>query len=192
MRRERNEFDQSGSDADLVGRAVRGDREAFGDLYERYLDEIYRYLYFRVADEVEVEDMTEMVFLKAWEVLPRTDEPIRNIRAWLYRVAHNLLVDRHRTHKASLSLDVAANRPDAEPPPEAAVEQREAAERMARMVSQLKPREQQVLLCRFVSGLSHSETAEVLNLRENHVRVLQFRALKALRKRFGQELECDE
>ncbi len=192
MIREQSENDASGSDSDLVSRAARGDREAFGDLYERYLDEIYRYLFFRLADETEVEDMTEMVFLKAWEVLPRTSEPIRNIRAWLYRVAHNLLVDRHRTRKVNLPLELVDQRPDQLPPPELAVQQREAADRMAWMVSQLRPREQQVLLCRFVNGLSHSETAEVMNLKENHVRILQFRALKALRKRFGRELEGDE
>lgn len=192
MHREQDRRDEIPSDSDLVARAARGDREAFGDLYERYLDEIYRYLTYRFADEAEVEDMTEMVFLKAWEVLPRSRAPIRNIRAWLYRVAHNLLVDRHRTERSGVSLDAAAERPDGKPPPEAAVQQAQSAERVAWMVSQLPPREQQVLVCRFVSGLSHAETARVMSLKESHVRVLQYRALKELRARFGEELEPDE
>ena len=192
MSREREQPRESRSDSDLVARAARGDREAFGDLYERYLDEIYRYLYYRVADQAQVEDMTEMVFLKAWEVLPGSCVPIRNIRAWLYRVAHNLVVDRYRTHKLTTSLDAAAHLQDGTPPPEVAVQKEQASERLAWMISQLRPQQQQVLLCRFVSELSHAETAEAMELEENHVRVLQYRALKALRKQFGKELERDE
>ena len=149
-------------------------------------------MYYRVADQAEVEDMTEMVFLKTWEVLPGSSAQIGNIRAWLYRVAHNLVVDRYRTHKLTTSLDAAADLQDGTLQPEAAVQKAQAAERMAWMISHLEPRQQQVLVCRFVSGLSHAETARVMDLAENHVRVLQFRALKALRKRFGKELERDE
>lgn len=171
---------------ELVARASRGDREAFGDLYELYLDEIYHYISYRVADQVEAEDMTEIVFLKAWEVLPRSSTPISNLRAWLYRVAHNLVIDRHRTRKVSLSLDAAADRHDGAPTPETVAQTREESAQLASMIAGLDPRHQQVLLCRFVSGMSHAETAEVMKLKENHVRVLQYRALKEMRRRMAE------
>ena len=171
------------SEAELLSRAVCGDKQAFGALYERYLEQIYRYIYYRVADHSEAEDLTEMVFLKVWERLPEMTgaSVVRNFRAWLYRVAHNLVVDRHRTHRPSVSLDQAAGVHAADPAPEDFVQERETAQSLAGAVAQLEPSLQQVILCRFVSQLSHAETAEVMGLNEGHVRVLQHRALKAMR-----------
>ena len=173
---------RSDFESDLVARASRGDSEAFGDLYERYLDEIYRYIFYRAADQDSAEDMTEMVFLKAWEALPRTVSPISNFRAWLYRVAHNLVVDRHRTKKSTLSLEEAAELRDTAPTPETAAQKREESEELALALSRLKPKYRQVLTCRFINGLSHAETAEVMALKEGHVRVLQYRALRQVRQ----------
>ena len=178
----------SNFESDLVARASRGDSEAFGDLYERYLDEIYRYIFYRVSDQDGAEDMTEMVFLKAWEALPRTATPISNFRAWLYRVAHNLVVDRHRTKKSTLSLEEAAELRDTAPTPETVAEKREESAELALALSRLKPEYRQVLTCRFINGLSHAETAEVMALKEGHVRVLQYRALRQVRQHLVEDV----
>lgn len=172
------------SEAKLLLRAMKGDKQAFGMLYENYLNEIYRYIYYRVADQIEAEDLTEMVFLKVWEKLPRItkDSAIQNFRAWIYRIAHNLVVDRHRATKPTLSLDQINSLQDAGPTPEAIVHRREKAQQLAQLISELDPRLQQVVTCRFISQWSHAQTAQVMGLSEGHVRVLQHRALKRMQK----------
>jgi len=171
---------------ELVDRALSGDAEAFGDLYELYLDEIYRYIYYRVAEPAEAEDLTEMVFLKAWETLPESTEPMDDIRAWLYRVAHNLVIDRHRTQKQTVPLEETLTHGD-HPTPEGAALNLDASRELALKIGQLKPVLQQVLLCRFVSDMSHAETARTMGLREGHVRVLQYRALKEIRRLLAED-----
>ena len=89
----------------LVARAIRGDAEAFGDLYAEYLDAIYRYVLLRVGDEASAEDLTEEVFVRAWEALPRYKAHKYPFSSWLYRIAHNLVVDAYRKHQ-SLSMPV--------------------------------------------------------------------------------------
>ena len=175
---------------DLVARAQRGDAAAFGGLYERYLDGIYRYVYYRVSDHDEAEDMTETVFLKAWEALPRFRSNGSTFRAWLYRIAHNAIVDRYRTRKMVVSLEQALDVRDAETAsPEAAAEAKQESARLGTALSELNPRLQEVILNRFVNGLSHAETAQVMGLREGHVRVLQHRALKEMRDLLTEGLE---
>lgn len=173
---------QEWSDAELVDRAASGDAAAFGDLYERYLDDIYRYIFYRVGDEAEAEDLTENVFLKAWQALPKSRRRIDSFRAWIYRIAHNLVIDGYRTRKATHSLDEFVSLRDEAPSPEALAQLSDESSRLVRKFAQLKPQLRQVLLCRFVSGLSHAETARVLDLKKGHVRVLQHRALKEIRR----------
>ena len=173
-------------DRELVNRALDGDAEAFGDLYELYLDEIYRYIYYRVAEQAEAEDLTEIVFLKAWETLPEISEPMDDIRAWLYRVAHNLVIDRHRTRKQTVPLEETLAHSE-HPTPEGVALNLDASRELALKIGQLKPILQQVLLCRFVSDMSHAETARTMGLREGHVRVLQYRALKEIRRLLAED-----
>jgi RNA polymerase sigma-70 factor (ECF subfamily) len=167
---------------DLIARAVQGDADAFGDLYERYLARIYRYVFYRVNDAAEAEDLTETVFLKAWEALE--DYRLRDVPfgAWLYRIAHNVVVDRHRTHKETLTLEGHLVLHDTVSSPEDSLDQHETIESVAHALAQLSPVHRQVLILRFISGLSHAETARVLKRSEEAVRVLQHRALYALRE----------
>jgi RNA polymerase sigma-70 factor (ECF subfamily) len=169
------------SESELIVRAIEGDTAAFGTLYERYLDAIYRYVYYNVTDHVEAEDLTENVFLRAWQALPRFRPQGANFRAWLYRIAHNAVVDRHRTHKREASFEEVPHLQDPAPTPERVVEADQEVLRLSAALSRLKPRARQVILHRFISGLSHAETAEALGVSEGHVRVLQHRALKRMR-----------
>lgn len=176
---------------DLITRAVQGDADAFGDLYERYLVRIYRYVIYRVNDVAEAEDLTEMIFLKAWEALE--DYRLRDVPfgAWLYRIAHNVIVDRHRTHKATLSLEGQLLLYDPISGPEDHLDWRETIESLAHALAQLSPIHQQVLTLRFIGGLSHAETALVLKRSEEAVRVLQHRALYALRELLAKSVSSD-
>lgn len=172
------------SEAELLRRALHGDKQAFGSLYEVYLEPIYRYIYYRVGDHAEAEDLTELVFLKAWEQLPRTGKgtAVRNFRAWVYRIAHNLVVDRHRTHKPAVSLDQHNDTQAPVASPEALAEHMEQSDTLQAAILQLEPDLQQVVILRFVNQLSHAETGRILGKKEGHVRVLQYRALQKLRE----------
>ena len=86
-------------DNELVARASQGDRDAFGDLYERYLDAIFRYIYYRVNHQQDAEDLTELVFLKAWQNIASCYEKKATFKSWVYRIAHNSIIDHYRTRK---------------------------------------------------------------------------------------------
>ena len=167
---------------DLVARAQAGDTAAFGSLYERHMDGIYRYVYYRVSDRDEAEDLTETIFVKAWEALPRYRPQGATFRAWLYRIARNTVIDRHRTRKEVVPLEQARGWLDLEASsPEAAAEAAQESARLGAALARLRPRLREVILHRFVAGLSHAETAQAMGLRVGHVRVLQHRALKQMR-----------
>jgi len=180
------------SEEHLIARAVQGDADAFGDLYERYLARIYRYAFYRVNDVAEAEDLTEVVFLKAWEALGNYRLQDVPFGAWLYRIAHNVIIDRHRTYKATLPLEDQLILRDAASGPEDQLDWRETLESVAHALSQLSPLQQQVLTLRFISGLSHAETALVLDKSEEAVRVLQHRALYALRELLAKNVSSDD
>jgi RNA polymerase sigma-70 factor (ECF subfamily) len=169
---------------ELVNRAVSSrDRAAFGELYDRFVERVYRYLYFRTANQAEAEDLTEQVFLKAWEALGKFTWQGRPFLAWLYRLAHNLHVDHLRRGRRSLRLDSLERHP-------ALVDQQSAsrlartldADLLARAVRQLTPEQQQVILLRFAEGLDTPRIASILDKHESAVRALQARALQRLRR----------
>ena len=173
------------SDQELIQRSVKGDPEAFGDLYERYLDQIYRYVYYRVQTVEEAEDLTESVFIRVWEDLRsrKNKKEIRNFNAWLYRAAHNLVIDHYRKKRpAQINLDGPSEAIQSPGPgTEEAAIGRIDSRNLAKALQNLEPTAQNVIILRFLNGLSHSETAQALELNEGHVRVIQYRALKQLR-----------
>ncbi len=166
----------------LLQQTLQGNKEAFGDFYEQLLPEIYRYIFYHVNDEATAEDLTETVFLKAWESLLGNRRVPDNPRAWVYRIAHNQTIDFYRTRKKQAPLEAAQNLPDGQDSrPEPTQETRERETALHELLEQLEPQLRQVLVCRFLLGMSHKETAQTLSLTPGHVRVLQHRALKHLR-----------
>src|SRR6266508_1594267 len=108
-------------DSELVRAAQAGDASSFGRLYERYFDKVYSYLSFKLGNATEAEDLAGQVFLKALESLGSYKWTVVPFQAWLFRIAHNQLVDtlRRRGRRPSGSLDgargVEDERPDADP-----------------------------------------------------------------------------
>ena len=182
--------DISPSDSELIRQAIAGDTDAFGTLYERYMTAIYRYIYFRLGDARVSEDLTGTTFLRVWESLDRFQPDRISFRSWLYRVAHNLLVDRYRTQKPVGRLDDFTIL-DRQPNPEHRLIDDEESRMIAKAISHIKPEYQEVLSLRFISELSHVETARIMGRSEGAVRVLQHRALKALRKSLSQTAKKD-
>ncbi len=169
------------SEEQLIQRAQRGDANAFGDLYEQQLAAIYRYIFYRVGNVAEAEDLTETVFLKAWEALGRYRWREVPFSAWLYRIAHNIIIDRYRSDHETVSYDDQTEVHDEADGPEEWLAEVETTEVLIEALAQLPPDHQQVLVLRFINGLNHAETSRVLGRSEEAVRVLQHRALKAMR-----------
>jgi RNA polymerase sigma-70 factor (ECF subfamily) len=167
--------------ADLVLLAIQGDQEAFGALYMMHLNAIYRYIYFRIGDEHEAEDLTEEVFVRAWEALPKYRPGVLPFTSWLYRIAHNLTVDFYRkSAPVSLSEPDLQNILRASTSTEEAVEDRQMARMLAAAIKRLDTLEQEIILLRFVQGLPHQEVAAMLGKSINATRVIQHRALARL------------
>ena len=172
----------------LIRRAIKGDGEAFGELYERYLNAIYRYLYFRIGNKVLVEDLTEEVFLRAWESLPRYKISKHPFKSWLYRIAHNLYVDTQRKHTPLLMSDEDMDQNHYHQLlPEEMVTKQQDLEILAKAVQKLDDIEQQVVLLRFVDGMSHREVGHIIGKSEQASRVIQHRALNTLHTHMSKE-----
>lgn len=174
------------SESLLAARARQGDKEAFGDLYELYLNEMYRYVFYRVNNHLDAEDLTEQVFLKAWNSLP-TFQGKASFRSWIYRIAYGTVIDHYRTRKPVETLDETNSPEAADPQPEEQAINREKAELIASVINQLAPLQQHVLILRFINGFNTEETAEVLERSVGAVRVIQHRALKAMQALLPQE-----
>ena len=168
----------------LVDRAVASrDAAAFGELYDRFVERVYRYLHLRTGRQAEAEELTEQVFLQAWEAVEQYRWQGRPFVAWLYGLAHNVHVDHVRRQRATISLDP-GSRPLEVPrePATAELAQRLDADLLVGALSRLRPEEHEVIVLKFVDGLDTRQVALLLDKSEGAVRVLQMRALRSLRR----------
>lgn len=169
--------------------AAQADRSAFDVLYRRYLDRVYAYAFYQLGDHHDAEDATERTFLAALRALPAFRDRGATFRAWLFRIAHNTIANAHRTRARRridpLSDEDAVPAPVADDPAEVATRADELR-RVLAAVRSLPDDRRQVILLRFVDGLSTAEIADVLDRSAGAVRVLQHRALRELAERLGQ------
>ena len=167
----------------LVASCQNGDVDAFGPLYDLYIDAVYRYVYYR-ADRDEVEDIVENVFIRVWENIDKYVQGKHPFSSWLFRIAHNLVVDHYRSHRRHISLrenlpkHVAQS--DDDPLDWAKMKLDQGYVRDA--LTQLKEDYQQVLVLRYLSGFANKEIAQIMSRNEGNIRILQYRALKALQE----------
>ena len=167
----------------LVDRAVAGDTNAFGELYARNLDAIYRYIYYRTGHQQDAEDLAEHVFIKAWEALPGYRDYGHPFKSWLYRIAHNVVIDHHRRQRTQdESIQTAFAELHEQEPATALGEviRSEDMAHLAQAIASLSSEQQQVIILRFVEGLSHAEIAHILGKNEGNCRMIQHRALVVL------------
>jgi len=172
----------SPSDGDLIRRTQSGDREAFGELYRRYLSPIYGYIRLRVGSERDAEDLTEMVFMKSLEALGRYEDRGAPFAAFLYKVARHLVVDSYRSRPEALPLEVAEARPDGQPGAETNLVQRERGREAMSALARLAEPHQEVIRLRVLLGLPTETAANWMGRSPAAIRVLLHRALRALRK----------
>jgi len=174
----------------LVARAVARDQAAFAELYELHLDRVYRYVYYRTANRTDAEDLTEQVFLQAWAAIERFRWQGKPFLAWLYTVAHNVVVDWRRRATPSHSLDDADNPIDVEcTSARQAMSQWIDAELLANAMKRLTPEQQQVITLKFLDGFDTVRIAQIMDRREGTIRALQLRALQSLRRELERQGE---
>jgi len=177
----------------LLQQAQDGDAEAFGVLYSRHLEPIYRYVYFRVDSATIAEDLTEEVFVRAWEALPTYEVGSYPITSWLYRIAHNLIIDHRRKLRPDpIKDEILQAMPAPAASPEQLVVDGQDVEALFQAVQKLEGEEQQVVILRFVEGLSHREVANAIGKSEEASRVIQFRAIQRLQSYLSEQEGSDE
>jgi RNA polymerase sigma-70 factor (ECF subfamily) len=172
----------SESEESLIARAAR-DADAFGTLYERYVDRIYSYIYYRVGNVHDAQDLTARVFYRALAHIHEYQHRGAPFAAWLYRIAHNLVANWHRDHsrRRDIRLDDVAGIAEKSDGPEHVAERDEEARVLLAAMATLPAERQQLLILKFVDGLSNVEIARTMGRTEGAVKSLYHRTLIALR-----------
>jgi len=175
------------SETRLIQCAAKGDRTAFGEIYTRYLNPIYRYVFYRVGDDEDAEDLTEQVFLKAWQSIPGYKDQGLKLTSWLYRIAHNVVIDHFRKCMAAKSVAEDCQTKLGEETLQSIklTDEIEDSSALAQAISKLSIEQQQIIILRFIEGLSHAEISPRINKTEGACRMLQARALIALYKQLN-------
>lgn len=169
----------------LVAAAQAGDPEAFGRLFDHYHELVYRYIVSRVGRPSDAEDLTQLVFVKALEALPRYEQRGVPFGGWLFRLARNVVIDFVRTRREHTDLDLIVEHAEAAPGPDDLAALREELDAIACALRTLTDEQREAIELRFFAGLSAREAAEAMGKQEGTVRGLQFRALAALRRELG-------
>jgi len=166
----------------LLERAKAYDATALAELYDRYAPRMYAYIYRRVSNAALAEDLTGELFLRVLQAIQNEQAWRDSLTAWLYRIAHNLVVDHYRRKppQPPLSLDEALVSPDGDPASTA--EDALARQRLRAALGCLTLEQQEVLALRFGEGLTARETAQVIQKTTGSVEALQHRALATLRR----------
>jgi RNA polymerase sigma-70 factor (ECF subfamily) len=169
-------------DSLLIEQAKRGDRAAFGALYARYIDPIFRYVRSRVEDDHTAEDLTEAVFLRSFESIGSYRDKGLRYSAYLYQVARNLLVDHYRCDEDALSMERAESIQDDGLSIDDEIIRREQAAILQRAINRLPEEYQEIIRLRVLLEVPTAEAAQWLKRSEGATRVLLHRALKALKR----------
>lgn len=170
-------------EATLVERA-KSDKEAFGQLYERYVDKIYNYIYYRTSNEADAEDLTARVFFRALQHIEGYEDRGYPFSAWLYRIAHNLVANWHRDRSRHqvISLEDLSYWKTQRDGPEAMTELIDDKEALLAAIRRLPADRQELLILKFVEKLTNAEIGAIMGRSEGAIKSLYYRTLVALRK----------
>lgn len=170
------------SDLDLVKR-IKKDPSAFGQVYERYVAKIYNYVYYRVGNHHDAEDLTSRVFYRALTHIKDYSDRGVPFSAWLYRIAHNLVANWHRDHarRQSLALEDVTLVGDALEMPEWVAETNEERRWLLAALRRLPEERRELLILKFVEQLSNAEVGHIMGRTEGAIKSLYHRTLLSLR-----------
>ena len=169
-------------EASVIRRAQQRDPEALTQLYEENFDRIYRYVVLKIGERTEAEDITQQVFLSALKSISSFKYKGTPFSAWLYRIAHNQIVDylRKKTKRATVPLEETVT--DNNPGPGLVAERKVDIEQLAEVTKRLTKAQQEVVSLRFTSELSVAQVARIMGKSEGAVKALQHSAIVSLRK----------
>jgi len=170
-------------DEAVLESAIGGSTEAFGVLYERYVTRIYNYIYYRVGNASEAEDLTERVFLRALRHIEKYTQRGLPFSAWLYRIAHNLVANWHRdnSRRKDVPLDDSLQISQHFNFPEQELMRSEEQDRLLGAIHKLPPDRQELLILKFVDDLSNAEIGRVMGRTEGAIKSLYHRTLLSIR-----------
>jgi RNA polymerase sigma-70 factor, ECF subfamily len=166
-----------------VTKAIDGDVEAFGRIYQLFVDRIYRYVYCYVGDKMAAEDVTEEVFVKCWKSIGSCKGRERTFSSWLYRIAHNHAIEVIRRNRREIAMENMDFTHISDPQKEA--EDNLELQSVLEAVKALPELQKQVILLKYLNENGNEEISRIMGKREGTVRALQMRALINLRKKFS-------
>ena len=171
------------TDIELVRRFQSGDTEAYGELYDRYIRQVYDFVYYKTHHRETAEDLVSRIFMKAMEHISSFDSALKDssFRRWLYRIAANTVIDHYRVSRQVVDInDVWDLSDDSDIERDADI--REKIRQVKEYLGKLNTEQRDVVVMRIWQGMSHREIAEVLNKSEEGCRVMFHRAITKLRK----------
>ncbi|MCX6796639.1 MAG: RNA polymerase sigma factor [Candidatus Falkowbacteria bacterium] len=176
------------TDKILYLKLQKKNKEAFIKAYDLYLDSIYRFIFFKIGNKEEAEDLTSSVFLKTWDYIQTNRiKEFKTLKALLYKVARNIVIDHYRkqSQKQEISLDQGEGRIEIiDETAELAkkIELADGFSSLEKKLFELKDEYREIIVLRYIDELSISEMAKILNKNQGNVRVLIYRAINALKK----------
>jgi len=167
----------------LVQRAQKNDSQALAEIYEAYFDKIYRYIALRIRNEMEAEDLTQQVFMKMLHSISAYKSQGVPFSSWLYRIAHNQVVDflRQRNKKATVDIEGLPLQ-DTANDPQSLIELDCDIKELKQAMQNLTASQQEVLSLRFTGDMPIAQCAEVMGKSEGAIKALQHSAVQALKK----------
>lgn len=170
-------------ETEVLKRASEGDRDAFGELYEHYIDRIFNYVYYRTGNTHDAEDLTARVFQRAMNHIHNYTDRGVPFSAWLYRIAHNLVANWHRDRSRKQEIpihDVPVIKAQGNHP-ELSLVRSEEQEALLKLIRKLPPERQHLLILKFVENLSNSKIGQIMGRSEGAIKSLYHRTLLSLR-----------
>lgn len=168
----------------LIASSIAGDEEAFGRIYDKYVDEIFRFILMRTRTKEEAQDLTSEAFLKTWQYVSSADRHIDNVRALLYRVGRNLVIDHYRKSGKEVHAfneDEFEKLVDESIDLEEKVSKKDDIQKVFSLLHNLPEEAREIMLMRYAQDLSVSEIAKALGKKKGTVRVALHRAVKQLK-----------
>ena len=173
---------------ELVERSKKGDTQAFALIYDELVKPVYRYIYYRVDQQI-AEDLTEEAFLKVWQNLSQYKKGKHPFSSWVFRIAHNLICDYYRKNRSSDEMHENMADPIASRDPAFQVNVKFNQIKLRKAIQKLPEKYQEVIVLKYINDLSNQEIADAIGKSEGAVRTIQFRALQQLRSLLGSKRE---
>ncbi len=165
----------------LVRKSQKGDKDAFGTLYDIHLKPIFRFVYFKINSREEAEDLTVQIFSKAWEYLDKYKSNKSSFTSWLYTIARNQVIDYYRTNKREIGLEDWLKETHVAPKMMDSIDNEFLQKELLKKIKKLSEDQQQVIILKFFENFSNKEISQIMNKKEGTIRIMQHRALKNLK-----------